>query len=488
MIINNYLKIYHIILIMSNNSDTNLNKIKTIGTQILNDMVIIKNKLENLEKNQKYLKKNINKLSKKVNKLTDFPSNQQEIELTPTMIICDDQQRDSKNSFEKIFKLINNIACEDQCELNKQKKPDIDNSNSEENINFSEDIFIEEKIDKKLSNFTEVSEKIQSIDDIISLGNKFKNIQNIDNKKKKHKKNIIVNNENLFFHNGKYYSVNIEKIPMIIDPLEKLNRMIGNSNIKNSILNFVMYFLQNNNNNNLLHTTIEGPPGVGKTHMGKIIAQLYSGLGVIKSNKFKLVKRTDLIGTYLGHTAHKTQQVIDEANGGVLFIDEAYSLGSTENDIYSKECIDTLNQNLTENKNKIIVIVAGYTNELDKCFFSVNPGLKRRFPFKFVITGYSADELKNIFIYKLRCNKMKLNKSSVTDLKLRDFFTLYKKQFKNFGGDIDNFVTICKFENNKRLFGKHPDLRGVLSWDDITQSFDIYNETKDKEEYSSMYT
>ena len=89
----------------------------------------------------------------------------------------------------------------------------------------------------------------------------------------------------------------------------------------------------------MLHTSIEGPPGVGKTKLGRILAHIYSALDIIPSKRFKRVRRTDLIGKYLGHTAHKTQEVINEAEGGVLFIDEAYSLGDNENrDSFSKEC------------------------------------------------------------------------------------------------------------------------------------------------------
>ena len=106
-------------------------------------------------------------------------------------------------------------------------------------------------------------------------------------------------------------------------------------------------------------------------------------MGVIKGNKrniygenkyeFKIVKRSDLIGKYLGHTAAKTQKVIDSCKGGVLFIDEAYSLGNPEGrDSFSKECIDTINQNLTENKANLLCIIAGYKDALDKCFFAYN--------------------------------------------------------------------------------------------------------------------
>jgi len=95
----------------------------------------------------------------------------------------------------------------------------------------------------------------------------------------------------------------------------------------------------------MLHTVIEGPPGCGKSKLGKLFAEIYAGLGIIKSKRFQLVKRTDLVGEYLGHTEHRTQEIIDKAEGGVLFIDEAYSLGNEgKRDSFSKAAIDVINQ------------------------------------------------------------------------------------------------------------------------------------------------
>lgn len=450
---------------MSNTTD--LSKIKSLGIKIIDDMNYIKKKIHNLEKTQNYIKKNIINLNNKLDN-------------SSTMIICDNIN-DNKNkefaSFDKILNMINNI--------DKEENND-DNKNNELDVNYDDNIYVDNTNIYSINNFIELDDKIDSINDLIKIANRL-NKNNDSNKKwKKSNKNEY---KNLFFSNGKYYSIDINKLPLIVKPLEKLNRMIGLEDIKKQILNFVIYFLQNNDTNNLLHTTIEGAPGVGKTHIGKIIAELYANLGVIKTNKFKLVRRTDLIGTYLGHTAHKTQKIIDEAEGGVLFIDEAYSLGSTENDIYSKECIDTINQNLTENKHKLIIIIAGYTDELDKCFFSVNPGLKRRFPFRFIIKDYTNFELKNIFIYKLKCNNLKLDINSISDEKIIELFNNNHDKFKHYGGDIDNLITICKFINNKRLFGKHPQLRNVLTWDDIIMSLSIFikNTNNHEKDYMNMY-
>lgn len=114
------------------------------------------------------------------------------------------------------------------------------------------------------------------------------------------------------------------------------------------------------------------------------------------------MKRSDLIGKYLGHTAKLTQEVFDNSKGGILFIDEAYSLGNPEQrDSFSKECIDTINQNLTENKDTV-VFIAGYKEQLNESFFSYNPGLNRRFKMRLTVDKYNAEDLRQIFIKKLK--------------------------------------------------------------------------------------
>jgi hypothetical protein len=281
---------------------------------------------------------------------------------------------------------------------------------------------------------------------------------------------------------GKKYGINFKTLNNLVIPLTKMNNMIGLHNIKNAIVDMILYYLQNfeNKNNNLLHTVIEGAPGVGKTEVGKLLAEIYAKLGVIPSDRFTLVKRTDLIGRYLGETAAKTQQVIDEAEGGVLFIDEAYSLGNEEKkDIYSKECIDVLNQNLTEKRKKLIVIVAGYAEQLDKCFFSVNPGLASRFAFRFKIEEYNANEIKEIFIKKVGDIKWKLD-GNVDQKILIDFFIKNKTSFPHFGRDIEHLITNCKFVHSRRVFGKHPKHKRKLTIVDINNGFDRYIEHKKK--------
>jgi ABC-type molybdenum transport system ATPase subunit/photorepair protein PhrA len=200
---------------------------------------------------------------------------------------------------------------------------------------------------------------------------------------------------------------NKNKLNKILPSLIKLQKLTGMESVKKTIVGHILYFLMNyEKNQDMIHTVIEGPPGVGKTTLGYILGEIYSNLDIIeqpknKTNqlKFKIVKRSDLIAKYLGQTSHRTQEVINSVLGGVLFIDEAYSLGNNDaDDSYSKECLDTLNQNLSEKKNQFLCIIAGYKNSLDRNFFAYNEGLRRRFPFTYTIEEYSPNELKNIFI------------------------------------------------------------------------------------------
>lgn len=276
------------------------------------------------------------------------------------------------------------------------------------------------------------------------------------------KPSLAKKNNGLYEINGKYYSINLETLNKLVKPLTKLKNMIGLNKVKESIMDMILYYLQNfeKTNSNMLHTVIEGPPGTGKTEIGRIIGEIYSAMGVIKSDKFKVVRRTDLIGEYVGHTAHKTQRAIDDADGGVLFIDEAYSLGSSEGkDTFSKECIDTLNQNLSENKHKIICIIAGYSNELETSFFSQNPGLARRFPFRFAIDGYNEYELTGIFMKKIYESKWKLC-DTIMDGNVLKFFNKNEKEFID-NADVKLLLTkllsneqnVVKFlENNMKDF------------------------------------
>jgi SpoVK/Ycf46/Vps4 family AAA+-type ATPase len=172
------------------------------------------------------------------------------------------------------------------------------------------------------------------------------------------------------------YNINMKSLHNIKDLLKELNNMIGLHSLKNSIVEQILYFIQGLHKGfggDFMHTVLYGPPGTGKTEIAKIIGKIYSKLGILKNGVFKKVTRSDLVAGYLGQTAIKTRDVIKDCIGGVLFIDEAYSLGNNEKrDSFSKECIDTLCEALSDHKQELMVIIAGYENELNDCFFNFN--------------------------------------------------------------------------------------------------------------------
>ena len=211
------------------------------------------------------------------------------------------------------------------------------------------------------------------------------------------------------------------KLKSLLPELEELNNMIGIHDLKKSITFQILYYLQDIGCDDMLHTIIEGPPGTGKTNIAKILAKIYLKLSFLKNDIFKVAKRSDLIGEYLGQTAAKTQRLINKCTGGVLFIDEAYALGNKNGrDSYSKECLDTLVANLAE-KRDFVCIIAGYKKELDECFFSVNPGMRRRFPWIYTITEYTPMELCKIFKKQVKDGKWYIDLET-TDKYLEKFF------------------------------------------------------------------
>ena len=197
-----------------------------------------------------------------------------------------------------------------------------------------------------------------------------------------------------------YNGIDLKSLFEVSIPLIELKEMIGLDKIKEEIINNIIYFMMKKNkiNREMMHTIITGSPGTGKTTFIEILARIYTKLGVLEKGHIVKVKRSDLIGKYLGHTAVQTRKKIEQAYGGILLIDEAYSLGNPEaRDSFAKECLDTLNQALTEDKDKFICIIAGYKKALDESFFVFNEGLKRRFPFRFDIEKYNSDDLAKYY-------------------------------------------------------------------------------------------
>jgi SpoVK/Ycf46/Vps4 family AAA+-type ATPase len=320
-------------------------------------------------------------------------------------------------------------------------------------------------------NYSAVDYDFKSIIEVIELVDKYKK------NKKRPRKDLILECTEKF-----RYNVDIENLAGALEPLKKLNQLVGMDSLKRSIIDQVLFFSQDLNTNEMMHTCLTGPPGVGKTTLGMILAELYCSLGFLKTNNFKIVSRPDLIAGYLGQTALKTQKVLKESLGGVLFIDEAYSLGNNDDDSgnsYSKECIDTINKFLSENTTDFVMIIAGYKEELDKCFFSLNKGLERRFPWRYDLQEYTPNNLKDIFEYQVCKNGWYID-SVVTDDQLNEFFKTNKELFKNNGGDTLILFDKAKIVHSRRVFGKPFNYKKFLSMDDISKAVGIMKENKNK--------
>lgn len=165
-----------------------------------------------------------------------------------------------------------------------------------------------------------------------------------------------------------------------------------------------------------LHLVFSGNPGTGKTTVARILAKLYKEIGILEKGQLVETDRSGLVAGYVGQTAIKTREKINEAMGGVLFIDEAYALNS-EGENYGQESIDTILKAMEDYRDKFIVIVAGYT-QLMKEFVESNPGLKSRFNKFFEFPDYTVDELQAIF--KLQCDKYQYKLTEDAEAAVRD--------------------------------------------------------------------
>jgi ATPase family protein associated with various cellular activities (AAA) len=305
----------------------------------------------------------------------------------------------------------------------------------------------------------------------------------------------------------KYLGIDLKMLRRMAYPLLELNKMIGMKGIKKAVVDHIINALQVMRDDNMcgecaycmadvgtrceaqekemsemMHTVITGPPGVGKTELGKLLGRIYTSMGLLSKGTFNIAKRSDLVGGYLGQTALKTQAFIDKCEGGVMFIDEAYSLGNAQGrDSYSKECLDTINQNLDQ-KRDMVCIIAGYKDDLDKCFFATNQGLARRFSFKYDIPGYSAEELKDIFMLKLSRNGWKVD----DNINIMAFFEKNKKSFPHFGGDIETFFFACRIAHNRHGFLNADREYGVFTQKDLDVAFKAFSHNReDKSKISS---
>lgn len=199
------------------------------------------------------------------------------------------------------------------------------------------------------------------------------------------------------------------------------------------------------------HMVFTGNPGTGKTTVARIMAQVYRALGIISTGQLVEVARGDLVAGYVGQTAIKTQEVVKKAIGGVLFVDEAYSLSSGGDRDYGQEAIDTLIKLMEDNRNNLVVIVAGY-NELMENFIDSNPGLKSRFKHYLNFSDYNGEQLYKIFCHMCNANQYFMG-DGVKETMLRYFTELYERRNSTFGNarDVRNLFEKIVTLQSRRL-------------------------------------
>ena len=184
---------------------------------------------------------------------------------------------------------------------------------------------------------------------------------------------------------------------------EELNNIVGLKEVKDYILSLEEYYgvqklrkeagLKAGEVNK--HMIFTGNPGTGKTTIARIVSKYLKAIGILSGGQLVEVSRGDLVGRYSGHTAPLTNQVIKSAVGGVLFIDEAYSLYRGREDSFGLEAIDTLVKGIEDNRDDLVVILAGYSKEMEE-FLETNSGLKSRFPNIIDFPDYTGEELLSI--------------------------------------------------------------------------------------------
>lgn len=283
----------------------------------------------------------------------------------------------------------------------------------------------------------------------------------------------------LDYENPIPYNPDLEKLSYCIQPLRKLNNLVGMDELKKDIINQILFYTQDLNTNEMMHTCLTGPPGVGKTTLGKILSELYCSMGFLESDNFKVVTSADLIAGYVGQTALKTRKVLKSSLGGVLFLDEAYSISSGDSDSvgFSKECADTINAFLSEHTSNFVMIIAGYEKDLENCFFSLNKGLKRRFPWVYKIDKYTPENLGNIFKYQVIENDWEFDEN-ITNETLKEIFN--EDLFEHNGGDTLILFDKIKIVHSRRVFGKKWKFKKVLTIEDIKYGLELLKIHKNK--------
>ena len=243
-----------------------------------------------------------------------------------------------------------------------------------------------------------------------------------------------------------------------IDDLRKeLDSYIGLDEVKKEVKNLInmaaVYKLRQDNNlpnpDMSLHLVFSGNPGTGKTMIARFMARVYHSLGLLSVGKLIEVDRSGLVAGYIGQTAIKTSKVLESAKGSVLFIDEAYTLTSKTDNDFGFEAVDTILKAMEDNRDDLVVIVAGYIDLMEE-FIDSNPGLRSRFNKYIDFADYTAEEMMGIF--KLNCSKSFYVLDSDAEAEVKEYFTAVSEaagEFGNARGVRNTFEKILTEQANR---------------------------------------
>ena len=283
-----------------------------------------------------------------------------------------------------------------------------------------------------------------------------------------------------------------EEKPSFDELMAQLESLVGLDEVKKDVKNLVnlMKVRKLRQENDLpvppmsLHMVFMGNPGTGKTTVARLISGLYAAIGVLSKGQLVEVDRSGLVAGYVGQTALKTQEAIKSALGGVLFIDEAYSLSSGGENDFGREAIETILKAMEDHRDDLIVIVAGYDEPMQK-FLSSNPGLESRFNKYFYFPDYTGEQLLTIF--KNQCKKNSYTLSPEAEEAAKALFDrLYQQRDDNFGNgrDVRNcFEDMIVRQSNRVAAMEAPtkeDLMTVLP-EDLEEQTEVESEKEAEE-------